>query len=147
MVTAAVVVNASGSTLVGDTEHFWAAPFEIANEFGGRGWPDPWPQNATDIRTKAGFRELENTTLAAVITNAALTKAQAKRLATVAHDGFARAIYPVHTPADGDIVFALSIGDVTVEDADLLELGVVAANAVTRAIAVGVYHAQQGGET
>ena len=61
-------------------------------------------------------------------------------------DGFARAIYPVHTPADGDIVFALSIGDVTVEDDDLLELGVVAANAVTRAIAVGVYHGAQGGE-
>ena len=48
----------------------------------------------------------ENTTIALVATDAMLTKAQAKRLAIMAHDGLARAIYPVHTPLDGDIVFA-----------------------------------------
>ena len=52
----------------------------------------------------------ENTTIALVATDAILTKAQAKRLAVVAHDGLARAIYPVHTPLDGDIVFAAATG-------------------------------------
>ena len=50
----------------------------------------------------------ENTTLAVVATNARLTKPQAVKLAQMAHDGFARAISPVHTPADGDTVFALA---------------------------------------
>ena len=57
---------------------------------------------------KGGVRE--NTTIALVATDATLTKAQAKRLAMMAHDGLARAIYPVHTPLDGDIVFAASTG-------------------------------------
>ena len=147
MVTAAVAVNAAGSALIGDTEHFWAAPFEVDDEFGGRGWPARWPDNATDIRTKASFGALENTTLAAIVTDAMLSKAQVKRLAVVAHDGFARALYPVHTPADGDIVFALSVGKVAIAEDDLLELGVVGANTVARAIAVGIYHTQLGVET
>ena len=50
----------------------------------------------------------ENTTLAVIATNARLTKPQAVKLAQMAHDGFARAIWPVHTPADGDTVFALA---------------------------------------
>ncbi len=63
---------------------------------------------------RAGLREGgkpgEQTTLAVVATNAALTKAQATKVAQMAHDGFARAIYPVHTQVDGDTVFALSTG-------------------------------------
>ncbi len=105
-VGAIVVVNAVGSVTVGDGPHFWAAPFEQNGEFGGRGLPSPLPPDALAIRLKGGVRE--NTTIALVATDATLTKAQAKRLAIVAHDGLARAIYPVHTPLDGDIVFAAS---------------------------------------
>ena len=101
---AIVIVNAIGSVTVGDGPHFWAAPFEQNGEFGGRGLPSTMPPDALNVRLKGGARE--NTTIALVATDATLTKAQAKRLATVAHDGLARAIYPVHTPLDGDIVFA-----------------------------------------
>ena len=106
IVGALVAVNAVGSATIGSGPHFWAAPFERDGEFGGRGWPSPMPADALAVRLKGGVAE--NTTIALVATDAALTKPQAKRLAVVAHDGLARAIYPVHTPLDGDIVFAAS---------------------------------------
>lgn len=143
-ITAAVVCNAAGSTHVGETDHFWAAPFEVGDEFGGRGYPAPWPMDARRVRTKAGFQEMENTTLAAVLTDAELTNAEAERIAMVAHDGFARAIYPVHTPADGDIVFTLANGKSGRRPADLLLFGVAAANVVARAIAIAVYQGERG---
>jgi L-aminopeptidase/D-esterase-like protein len=93
------------------------------------------------VRTKGHAREA--TTLVVVATDAALTKAQAKRLAVMAQSGFARAIYPVHTPLDGDAVFAVSTGRKPLADPliALTELGAVAANVVARAIARGVYAA------
>src|SRR5213079_3290862 len=82
-------------------------PFSrMVSASGGRGLPSPRPPDALTIRLKG--RPRENTTIALVATDATLTKAQAKRLAVVAHDGLARAIYPVHTPLDGDIVFSAS---------------------------------------
>ena len=54
----------------------------------------------------------ENTTLGIVATNARLTKPQANKVAQMAHDGLARAVYPVHTTVDGDVVFAASMGEV-----------------------------------
>jgi L-aminopeptidase/D-esterase-like protein len=72
-----------------------------------------------------------NTTLAVVATNARLTKVQARKLAEQAGLGMARTIYPVNTMFDGDIVFALSIGD---HQADLNTLGVAVAEAVAEAI-------------
>jgi L-aminopeptidase/D-esterase-like protein len=72
-----------------------------------------------------------NTTLAVVATNASLTKAQATRVATMAHDGLARAIQPVHTPWDGDTVFALSTGRVPGSE---LVIGALAAEVTARAI-------------
>jgi L-aminopeptidase/D-esterase-like protein len=75
----------------------------------------------------------ENTTLAVVATNARLTKPQAVRLAQMAHDGFARAIWPVHTPADGDTVFALATSARTGPD-DLLLVGALAADVTAEAI-------------
>ncbi len=146
VVVAAAVVNAVGSPLVGDTGHFWAAPFERDAEFGGRGWPMPWPTDATGIRLKSGQAVPGmNTTIACVMTNAAISKAEAKRVAIAAHDGFARALYPVHTPADGDLVFVLSSGRIerSPTEFDVLGLGAVAANVVTRAIARGVFEAMQ----
>ena len=77
--------------MVGDGPHFWAAPFERDSEFGGRGLPASVPQQAARAsRPKASAGE--NTTLVVVATDAALTKAQARRLAIMAQDGMARAI-------------------------------------------------------
>lgn len=88
-----------------------------------------------------------NTTLAVVATNAALDKAEAKRLAIMAHDGLSRAIRPVHTPFDGDVVFALAGGRVAL-DPDLrawwlARIGAAAADALARAIVNAVVAAAQ----
>ena len=107
-VAALAAVNAAGSVLVGDGPWFWAAPFEQNGEFGGHGFPTKVPPAALLPRTKGAPRM--NTTLVVVATDAALTKAQARHLAVMAQDGFARAIHPVHTPLDGDIVFAAATG-------------------------------------
>ncbi len=75
-----------------------------------------------------------NTTLVTVATDAILTKPQANRLASCAHDGFARAIRPVHTQADGDTVFALATGRVNT-DVNMIQLCAAAAEVTARAIA------------
>ena len=141
VVGAIVAVNAVGSVTVGDGPWFWAAPFELEGEFGGRGFPAPRPPDALAIRLKG--RPRENTTIALVATDATLTKPQAKRLATMAHDGLARAVYPAHTPLDGDIVFAASTGKRPLANPvqGLADLGATAANVLARAIARAVYEA------
>jgi len=75
----------------------------------------------------------ENTTLAVVATNAMLTKTQATKVAEMAHDGFARAIYPSHTMGDGDTIFALATGTLA-GSADVSRVGALAAQAVADAI-------------
>jgi L-aminopeptidase/D-esterase-like protein len=76
-----------------------------------------------------------NTTIGVIATNARLTKEQANRLATVAHDGLARAVRPAHTLADGDVVFTLATGRYEgIDPAGLRALDVMAARAVERAI-------------
>lgn len=141
-VGALVVVNAAGSVTIGEGPHFWAAPFERNGEFGGRGWPEVFSPDALAIRTKGGPREA--TTIALVATDAILTKAQCHRLAVMAQTGCARAIYPVHTPLDGDIVFAAATGKKPLPDPlfALTALGAQAANVLSRAIARGVYEAK-----
>ena len=140
-VGALAVVNAFGSVTVGDQAHFWAAPFEQDGEFGGRGVAPRISPADLDLRAK-GLAP-ENTTLAVVATDARLSKAQCHRLAVMAQDGLARAIYPVHTPLDGDVVFAAATGKGDLPDPiySLAELGMVAANVLARAIARGVYEA------
>jgi L-aminopeptidase/D-esterase-like protein len=140
-VGALVAANAAGSVTVGDGPWFWAAPFERDNEFGGRGFPSPVPPAALEFRTKGVPGE--NTTLAVVVTDAALTRTQARRLAIMAQDGLARAIRPVHTPLDGDVVFAAATGVQPLADpiAGLSALGHVAADVIARAIARAVYEA------
>ena len=143
-VGALVVVNAVGSVTVGDGPWFWAAPFEQDNEFGGRGLPPSFSSDMLKLRIKGGptATEAEATTLAVVATDAALTKPQAKRLAMIAQTGMARAIYPVHAPLDGDLLFAVATGEKPVDPlVGLTELGMVAANALARAIARGVFPA------
>lgn len=141
VVGALAAVNAAGSVVIGDGPWFWAAPFEQGKEFGGRGFPSPLPTGALDPRTKGTPRA--NTTLVVVATDARLTKSQAKRLAVMAQDGLAHAIHPVHTPVDGDIVFAASTGARPLTDPafGLLRLGTAAMHVVARAIARGIYEA------
>ena len=144
LVGAVAVVNALGSTTVGDGPWFWASPFEIGDEYGGRGLPLSFTPEMLAMRLKGGgaATAVENTTLAVVVTDAVLTKPQAKRLAMIAQTGFARAIYPVHAPLDGDVVFAAATGEKTIDPVvGLTELGMVAANVVARAIARGVFAA------
>ncbi|MCV0397097.1 MAG: P1 family peptidase [Rhizobiaceae bacterium] len=140
---ALVVVNPTGSATIGTSRHFWAAPFELGDEFGGLGLPSPLPADARDIRFK--FRDAlayANTTVAVVATDAELTKAEAKRLAISAHDGFARAIWPAHTPADGDLIFALATGAGRRPDQnEFLDICAASAATTARAIARGVHAA------
>jgi D-aminopeptidase len=141
-VGAIVAVNAVGSVTVGNSPHFWAAPFEQGNEFGGRGFPAPLAADALAIRLKGGG-PMQNTTIALIATDATLTKQQAYRLAVTAQDGFARAIYPVHTPLDGDTVFAAATAKRPLTDPvyAFAELGAMAANVLARATARAVFEA------
>lgn len=82
----------------------------------------------------AHISETANTTLAVVATNARLTKAQVNRLATVAHDGFATTIWPVHTRVDGDTVFALATGEIEADGLGFHAIEAFAVRAVERAI-------------
>lgn len=75
----------------------------------------------------------QNTTLAVVATNARLTKAQARRVATMAHDGFARAIVPAHTMSDGDLIFTIATG-AHAGDVNLSTIGHAASEVVVDAI-------------
>ncbi|MCE7029875.1 P1 family peptidase [Jiella avicenniae] len=145
-VGALVAVNAVGSVTIGDTRHFWAAPFEIDGEFGGLGLPSPLPADASQPKTKLGPKPGTNTTIGIVATDAVVDKAAARRLAVAGHDGFARAIWPSHTNFDGDLVFAVATGrsGVAVDPAgpDAIDLGAAAAAVVARAIARGVHAAR-----
>lgn len=142
-VQAFAAVNALGQATLGDGPHFWAAPFEKDGEFGGLSFPSPVPAGARAIHTKLAS-PLHATTLGAIVTDAALSKAQAKRLAIAAHDGFARALWPAHTLFDGDAIFSMALGHGDPpDDAGLVELGALAAAAMARAIALGVFHATE----
>ena len=144
---ALVAVNALGSPVMGKSGRFWASPFEKGNEFGGLGLPETMPQNADGLSIK--FREEmkagTNTTIAIIATDAALTKAEAKRLAVAAHDGFARAIWPAHTPLDGDLVFAVSTGTRPKPSGmnEWIDLCALGASTMSRAIARGIFEASR----
>ena len=139
---ALVVVNAVGQVTIGNGPHFWAAPYEQNAEFGGLGLPSPIPADALKPRFKGGTGE--NTTIAVIATDAPLSKAQCKRLALAAHDGLARSIRPVHTPMDGDVVFAVSTapaGEQVAGAEQLAHLCAAASDVLARAVARGVYQA------
>ncbi len=145
-VGAMIAVNALGRTTIGETPCFWAAPQEYNKEFGGLGWPADTAQIDRSVQTKYSLGTVDltpgtNTTIGIVATDLILTKAEAKRIAIAAHDGYARAIWPAHTPMDGDLLFVISTGKRKMQDpiAELLELGAYAAQTVSRAIARGVY--------
>lgn len=119
IVAAVMVVNSVGG-IWDDECHDWVAPLT------------QWDHSSSLL---AGM----NTTIGIVVTDAELSKEQSNRVATVAHDGIARAIRPAHTMYDGDTIFCLATGT-TAAAYDAVE--VVAAEVVARAIAVGVSAAQ-----
>jgi D-aminopeptidase len=140
-VGAIAVVNAVGSTTIGDGAHFWAATCERGVEFGGLGLPSQVPGEARSLRLKGPAQP--STTIALVVTDAVMTKAQAHRLAIMADDGLARAIRPAHAPMDGDTVFAVATLQKSMRDDvyELTDIGLTAADCLARAIARGVYEA------
>jgi L-aminopeptidase/D-esterase-like protein len=139
-VGAVAVVNALGQATVGETSHFWAAPWEEGDEFGGLGPAPMVPQDAPLPQKRIG----EATTIAIVATDVALTKPQAQRMAVAAHDGMARALVPSHTPLDGDLVFSVATGARAMGDPllDTFQIGHAAATCLARAIARAVYLAR-----
>ena len=141
-VAALVAVNAVGTATIGDGPHFWAAPYEVGDEFGGLGMPARLTPADLAPRLKGLPPPASATTIGLIVTDAALTKAQCKRLAIMANDGLARAILPAHAPADGDTVFAAATGAVPLADEfDLTLIGHAATLVFARAIARGVYEA------
>ncbi|HEU5345310.1 MAG TPA: P1 family peptidase [Ktedonobacterales bacterium] len=133
---ALVAVNAVGDIYDADSGRLVAG----ARHPSGQGWLRDGPPPTA---AHAGPFPGANTTLAVIATDAPLNKADLNRLAQVAHDGFALAIRPTHTPFDGDLIFALSTAPAAatagpVAPALLAALGALAAQTVARAIVRGV---------
>lgn len=142
IVGALVAVNAFGSACVPGTRAFWAGAFEIGDEFGGLGPAAVRVAPFTPRLMKPGHGgPAANTTIAIVATDLALDKAGARRLAEVAHGGMARALVPVHTPFDGDLVFGVSAGTRTGDAVEEMVVGHAAAVCLARAVARAVFAA------
>jgi L-aminopeptidase/D-esterase-like protein len=140
-VGAIVAVNAFGSPVVPGTSTLWAWPFEQNGEV--TGIPFEFADDVKRPPTPGG-----NTTIAVIATNATLSQAQAKRIAIMAQDGLARALRPVHTPVDGDVVFVLATSATTLRDpvaVQLSLLGSIAADCLTRAVGRAVFEAEAMG--
>lgn len=129
-VGAVVAVNALGDVFDPDT-HLPVAGL-LNEEKNGLASTSEAMKNITELSFSV-FKG--NTTLGCIVTNAKLTKAQAKKVAMMAHNGYARAIRPVHTSADGDSIFTMATGNVEVQ---LDAVGVIAADVMAKAIARAV---------
>lgn len=152
-VGALMAVNAFGSPVVPGTDVLWAAPYGLADELGERAevrMPVPAKGHSLEADSKLDLLEDRgqpgrNTTIGVVATDALLTPAQARRVAIMATDGMARALRPVHTPFDGDLIFVLATGKGATAPpgpAELSRIGALAADTVARAIARGVFEAE-----
>jgi L-aminopeptidase/D-esterase-like protein len=144
-----VAVNSAGDVVDRATGLPWLT--YLVDEFGLT--PPPAEQIAALAQLETPLSSLDaplNTTVGVVATDAALSPAGCRRVATAAHDGLARAIRPAHTPLDGDMVFALATGAVEVtppadtpaafspETALVTAIGAAAADCLARAVLVGV---------
>lgn len=145
-VGAVVAVNSFGSVYMPNTDAFWAWPYEIDGEYGGVRPPASYIADADDWgAAKHNPQAGENTTIACIATDVALTPGQANRVAQMALAGMARAIRPVFAPFDGDVVFVLSTAKQELPDPaplNLARLGELAASTLARAISRGVHEAQ-----
>jgi D-aminopeptidase len=144
LVGAIVAVNAIGQATRGRSPHFWAAALERNNEFGGLEGGAISPE-ALAMNIKGEARS--NSTIGIVATDAPFSKSQMKRIAIMAHDGYALALRPTHAPLDGDVIFAASTGRAPRRPTltDFTEVGMLAADCMARAIARGVYEASSLG--
>ena len=152
-VGALVAVNAVGSPLTpsgqSGSRHFWAAPWEVDDEYGGLGLPQEFNPLAMPDLPKLSARHDHcaqggaqgNTTIAIVATDASLDKAGCQRMATAAHDGMGRALVPAHTPFDGDLIFGLSTNQhqVSHDHLDPVMIGHGASICLARAIGRAIY--------
>jgi L-aminopeptidase/D-esterase-like protein len=148
-VGAVVVVNCAGEVVDPATGLPWLS--YLAEEFALS--VPPGDQLAAYAALEPRLSSL-NTTIAVVATDAALSPAACRRVATAAHDGLARTIRPAHTPVDGDMVFALATGAVEVpppvdapaaflpETKLVTAVGAAAADCLARAVLVGVFAAE-----
>ena len=148
-VAALVAVNSFGSVRMPNTEAYWAWPYEIDGEFGGVRPPADYalsPEDWGQAKLNPGART--QTTLAVVATDAALSRDEARRFCVMGQDGLARAIRPIHSPFDGDVVFGLATGAqeiaADIRPYQLARLGSLAADCLARAVARGVHAATQG---
>lgn len=134
-VGAVVAVNSWGGAVRPDCGRFWAAELAMPDEIDPQ---PPIPGMPLDLEDFSQTRATvlgAATTIAVVATDAALDKAGCRRLAVMAQDGLARAIRPIHTPFDGDTVFALATGTGPPSGpATLLQLGCAAADCLARAV-------------
>lgn len=127
IVGAIVAVNAVGSVIDPRT----GKPVAGVRTADGKGLEDPFAIVRRGAVQPGPAREA--TTIGVIATNARLTKAQALKIAQMAHDGFARAIVPSHTPSDGDTIFVLATGDLAAEP-NVGSIGALAAEAMADAI-------------
>ncbi|MGH6873614.1 MAG: P1 family peptidase, partial [Aestuariivirgaceae bacterium] len=146
---ALVAVNAMGSPIVPGTGDLWASSYALGDEL-----PSPArPLSSGGSLTEATKFELmsetvgpgTNTTIAVVATDAVITKSEARRMAIMAHDGLARGARPMHTPFDGDTIFALATGRRPLaepREKTLSHLGSIAADTLTRAIGRALWEAE-----
>lgn len=142
VVGAAAAVNSLGSIINSKTGLAWEADLELAGEFG------PLAGQPVDLPEPKPAEPGSNTTIGLVAVGAALTKAEATKVAQMAHDGMGRAIRPAHTMYDGDTIFCLSVGDTDLDESEgffagvraaaINEIGQAAADCFARAIIRGV---------
>jgi L-aminopeptidase/D-esterase-like protein len=143
MVGAIVAVNSWGALVRPDCGRFWAADFALAGEIDRQPVIPEAALDPEDFSQCGAAVPGANTTIAVVATDAALDKGGCRRLAIMAQDGLARAIRPVHTPFDGDTVFALATGaGPPVEPAALTRVGNAAADCLARAVMRAVLAAE-----
>ncbi len=134
-VGAVVAVNSWGSAVRPGCGRFWAADLALPGEIDPQPAVPDTPFDPEDFSECKAVVAGANTTIAVVATDAGLGKGGCRRLAIMAQDGLARAIRPIHTPFDGDTVFALATGTgPPAAPAMLLRLGNAAADCLARAV-------------
>jgi L-aminopeptidase/D-esterase-like protein len=153
MVAALVAVNPVGSVLTPGNRGFWAQPWEQGDEFGGlnsafaRDIDLGLAAESRIARPVPGGDVGGHTCIGVVATNSMLDKTGLRQVAAMAHDGLARAVRPVHTPMDGDTIFALATaawqdqGAAVSRDWLIARVGSIAADCMARAVARGVWSA------
>ena len=141
-------VNSYGSVVDDKTGQFWAATDECNQEFGSKGPPNKASLNILRGTSASRSMPKQNTTIGIIATNAKLDSKGAKRIAIMSHSGMSRAIRPIHSPVDGDVIFVLSTGtlrkELTLNDINII--GELGARVCSRSIARGVYEAKSLGD-